>query len=295
MPPIRYTRDHWFMRTARTLPVVAMAAVVGGAVGGFSVYAIFLALTESPNAVALKAAATQTADSRPQNSAAPIRTIGTPPPNVTESPTLPTQPPQQAQAAPVPQTIASSPSVPQSAASSPPVPQAAASSASDPQTAVSVQTPAAQTPWPDALSRAHPTPPQTATAAPVTAPPAGSESVAVASSKPMPTKPAPPKRRVASRKPFSAPNQNAANQSNRETAARSQPVYDYYDNDNRYGDRYGDNRYGDAAPAPRGRIVVRRLSRDGYYQSDAPPPPQPAPPGLFGGFFGGGDRGGDWR
>src|ERR1700722_10768872 len=83
-----YKKDGWFMRTARTLPVVAMAALTGGAIGGFSVYAIILALTESPGtgAVALKTEATQPADTRPQNAVPPIRTIGTPPPNVSAPP-----------------------------------------------------------------------------------------------------------------------------------------------------------------------------------------------------------------
>jgi hypothetical protein len=277
-----YTNDGWFMRTARTLPVVAMAALTGGAIGGFSVYAIILALTESPGtgAIALKTEAT-TADSRPQNAVSPIRTIGTPPPNVTEPPALPAQPPQQAQAAAVPQ-------------------QAPTSQTQTPQTS-STQTPSPQspqTPWPDALSRAQPTPPQAgataATPPPVSTPSVGAETVNAAQSKPVPVKPSPQKRRVVSRKPSPAPNQ-----SNSEMAARSQPVYDYYDNnnDNRYGDSYSNNRYGDAVPAPsrtgrhvtvidssRTRIVVQR-----------PLPPQPAPPGFFGGgFFGGGDRDG-WR
>jgi hypothetical protein len=90
-------------------------------------------------------------------------------------------------------------------------------------------------------------------------------------------------------------------------AARSQPVYDYYDDNDR-----------DAVAAPRGpnsppldlnrlaraarhakttRFVVRRQSPDIDYQSDAPRretrpilPPQPPPPGLFGG-----DRDDGWR
>jgi hypothetical protein len=279
MQRVSYTNDRWLTRTARTLPVVAIAALTGGAVGGFSVYAIILALTEAPNmdTAAMKTAAVQSADIRPQNAPTPIRTIGTPPPNVTEPPTSPGQPPVQ-QSAPVSQIDVSQTPAPQNQV---------------PQNPVS-QNPA---PWPDALSRAHPTPPQPAATAenraPVSAPPAGSDSVAAAQSKPVPPKPVPQKRRVVSRKPLPAPNQG-----NSEMAARSQPVYDYYSNNNynRYSDNYGDNRYGDATPAPRGRIVVRRQSRDGYYQTDARlPPPQPAAPGFFGGgFFGGGDRYG-WR
>jgi hypothetical protein len=263
-----YTNDRWFMRTARTLPVVAMAALFGGVIGGFSVYAVILALTETPNAdiVAMKAGATQSVDSRPQNAASAIRTIGTPPPNVTEAPALPAQPPQQAQAAPVP---------PQTPTSQNPAPQNPA-----PQTPA-FQTPASQTPWPDALSRASPTSPETAVTPPVSASAAGSENVNAAPTKPVPPRPSPQKRRVVSRKPSPAPYQSTPYQSNGETAARSQPVYDYYNDNNRYGDnrwgdnRYNDHRYGDTTSVPRGvnggtRIVVRR---------QMVPPAQPAPPG----------------
>jgi hypothetical protein len=295
-----YTNDRWFMRTARTLPVVAVAALTGGAIGGFSVYAIILALTESPGtgAVALKTEATPTVDNRPQNAVSPIRTIGTPPPNVTEPPALPAQPPQQAQAAPGPQ---------QTATSQTPTPQTPT-----PQTPTP-QTPTPQAPWPDALSRAHPPPPQGGATAetppPVSSPSAGSETVNAAQSKPVPPKPLPQKRRVVARKPSPAPYQSTPYQSYGETAARSQPVYDYY----------GGNRYGDAVDAPpqdlnrssrvgsppnamanyggKTRIVVRRQGRDGDYQADVPRqlPPQPAPPGLFGGGFGGGYRDDGWR
>ncbi len=260
-----------FTRTAGTLPIAAIAALLGGAIGGFSVYAVSLALTDTP--MLPHEAAGQIADNSPQHAASPIRTIGTPPPNVTE----------QIQAIPAPQT----------ATPETPTPQSPTAQGSQGQTA--------QSPWPDALSRSHAAPSQPEATAetppPVAAPPAASETVAA--SKPEPLKPAMQKRRVVARKPLSAPNRTD------ETAARSQAVYDYYDDD-RDGDAVSGQRAGNSAPldlnwlarAARhtrsARVVIRRGSED---QSELPQrearpmlPPQPPPPGLFGG-----DRDDGWR
>lgn len=49
MPPAPYPNFRWFFRTVRVLPVVAVAALAGGIIGGFSVFAIDLALTAPPN------------------------------------------------------------------------------------------------------------------------------------------------------------------------------------------------------------------------------------------------------
>lgn len=49
MPPAPYPDFRWFFRTLRVLPVVAVAALAGGIIGGFSVFAIDLALTAPPN------------------------------------------------------------------------------------------------------------------------------------------------------------------------------------------------------------------------------------------------------
>ncbi len=49
MPPAPYPDFRWFFRTLRVVPVVAVAALAGGAIGGFSVFAIDVALTAPPN------------------------------------------------------------------------------------------------------------------------------------------------------------------------------------------------------------------------------------------------------
>jgi hypothetical protein len=305
--------NYRFTRVVRTAPVVAMAALLGGAIGGFSVYAVSLALTDTPphSTVAMKTdpdparplphdAGAQTADGPAQNAVSPIRTIGTPPPNVTGPSASPAQPSQQIEA----QQVQTPPLV----APVNPTPQAP----SLPTAASQTQT----TPWPDALSRAHPASPQPAVTAetqpPVSTPPAAPETLAAAPSKPVPLKPLPQKRRVVSRKPSPAPNRNGD-----ELATRSQPVYDYYDDNDRDGDAVTSrgansppldlNRLARAArhakitghDAAATRVVVRHQSLDSEEQIEVPRetrpmlPPQPRPPGLFGGIFGGGDRNDD--
>ena len=49
MPPAPYPDFRWIFRSLRALPVVAMAALIGGIIGGFSVFALDLALTAPPN------------------------------------------------------------------------------------------------------------------------------------------------------------------------------------------------------------------------------------------------------
>ncbi|MGA8356887.1 MAG: hypothetical protein WB772_05995, partial [Xanthobacteraceae bacterium] len=49
MPPAPYPDFRWFLRSLRVLPVIAIAALVGGIIGGFSVFALDLALTAPPN------------------------------------------------------------------------------------------------------------------------------------------------------------------------------------------------------------------------------------------------------
>src|ERR1700749_3535043 len=48
MAPARHD-FRWFLRTVRVLPVVAVAALAGGVIGGFSIFAINLSLTAPPN------------------------------------------------------------------------------------------------------------------------------------------------------------------------------------------------------------------------------------------------------
>lgn len=49
MAPPPYPDFRWFLRTLRVLPVVAIAALAGGIIGGFSIFAIDLAVTAPPN------------------------------------------------------------------------------------------------------------------------------------------------------------------------------------------------------------------------------------------------------
>ncbi len=49
MPPAPYPDFRWFFRTLRVVPVVAVAALAGGIIGGFSVFAVDVALTAPPN------------------------------------------------------------------------------------------------------------------------------------------------------------------------------------------------------------------------------------------------------
>ena len=44
MPPAPYPDFRWFFRSLRVLPIVAIAALVGGIIGGFSVFALDLGL-----------------------------------------------------------------------------------------------------------------------------------------------------------------------------------------------------------------------------------------------------------
>src|SRR5438046_2440396 len=48
MPLADYPDLSWFIRAVRVLPVVAVAATVGGIIGGFTVFAIDSALTWQP-------------------------------------------------------------------------------------------------------------------------------------------------------------------------------------------------------------------------------------------------------
>ena len=49
MAPAPYPDFRWLLRTLRVLPVVAIAALAGGIIGGFSIFAIDLAVTAPPN------------------------------------------------------------------------------------------------------------------------------------------------------------------------------------------------------------------------------------------------------
>ena len=49
MAPPPYPDFRWFFRTLKVVPVVAVAALAGGLIGGFSVFAVNLAVTAPPN------------------------------------------------------------------------------------------------------------------------------------------------------------------------------------------------------------------------------------------------------
>ena len=130
MPPLPYADFRWFFRSLRALPVVAIAALVGGIIGGFSVFALDLALTTPPNHEAGAEVGKINGEKASESTAAA-------PAAGTSSP-------------PVPQQEAAS-NAPPSIAAPQPVPQAQAQTAP----AIAVTPPLApqQTTWPDALSR----------------------------------------------------------------------------------------------------------------------------------------------
>ena len=314
----------WFSRSVRVMPVIAVAALVGGAIGGFSVFAVDTALTALPQeqngAVAAKPA--QTADATkalpwaassqpdagsPQTASNPIRTIDGP----------------ASASAPVVASVAapSTAAGPQQAQTAPTAP---ASTQLQTQAQPAPAVPGPQTPWPDALSRSQPAAPaatEAATPPPGPAAPVvsdarandngGSTNGASTAAKPPvaphsgsatagTAKTQPAKRRViVSRKepPMPATSNNAGDA----WASRERPVYDYYGD---AGDRYDQDarrpRIGYGAPydntrnarnaMPNTRPYARRVidNSDQVYpvRGAAPLPPPPPPPSFFGGLFG---------
>ncbi len=287
MPPAPYPDFRWFFRPLRVLPVVAIAALVGGIIGGFSVFALDLALTTPPNRD-VGAEAGKINGEKTSESAAAVPAAGT-------------------SAPPVPQEAASN-APPRSAA---PQPAAQSQEQSAAPIAVTPPLPPQQTSWPDAVSREHKSTADTAASATPPAAPAAApgapqqvpvmQTARVPGSKTeQPTKaevarkPIPAKRRVATKRNA----EPAASDSAEASARTSRPVYDSY------------RRSDDASPADarvryeysNRRHSVRHeradddddRSSDGYAdQSDRRDdtlPPQPAPPPLLFGLFGGGDH-----
>ena len=132
MPPAPYPDFRWFFRPLRVLPVVAIAALVGGIIGGFSVFALDLALTTPPNHD-VGAEAGKINGEKTSESAAAVPAAGT-------------------SAPPVPQEAASATRRRGSAA---PQPAAQSQEQSAAPIAVTPPLPPQQTSWPDALSREH--------------------------------------------------------------------------------------------------------------------------------------------
>ncbi len=285
----------WFFRTVRVLPVIGIAALVGGMIGGFSVFAIDLALSPAPSHD-VRADAGKTNEPK-ANGNAPMRTFdasGYTPVAGTSAPATPAQANSTARPSPAASTQAA---------------QAA------PQITVTPPLPAQQKVWPDALSRQHQVvsseaqsetvksqvAPENPPAAPTQA--AGDHAIAPQPASPDhdAQKPAPATRRVAiKRNPRPGRNKSAAEASSRD----GRPVYDYYDRDDT---RTASDEEGNAGASYKTAKpgYVRRWQRpevrdsedrsddrsaDRSDEEDDAMPVQPAPPpppffGLFG--FGG--------
>ena len=173
-----YSDVSWFLRAARVVPVIAGAALLGGVIGGFAMFAIDSALTWD-------SAPQSRPDARAENAASavnpqpnkPVRIVGgaIPDPSAGMSGPPPAQQPQfsapgQSQTQVSPQLLTAKPLGPASHLQSQTAPTAAPASTSknqitnQPQVQTTVQTPVQtpkapaaqqQTRWPDALSRAH--------------------------------------------------------------------------------------------------------------------------------------------
>jgi hypothetical protein len=296
--PAPYPDFRWFVRTVRVLPVVAVAALAGGLIGGFSVFAVDLALTAPPSRDAGSEGGKINAEKATESGAAAAPAAGT------------SAPPVPAQTAP--NGTAQTGGI----AGSQPMPQTAAQTA--PQISVTPPPSPQQTSWPDALSRDHK--PVTDTAA-STPPPAMSQPGAAPEQAPATQaardragaseqmaktedarSPVPVKRRAALKR-TAAP---AANGNVAEEAAspNGQRVYDYYgraaastpDARARYDRPRDDSQDWRMSvrhqPADREDRSVDADSGRSEADGDAMPP-QPAPPPLLFGLFGGGDRSDD--
>jgi hypothetical protein len=174
MPPAPFPDFRWFFRIVRVLPVVAVAALAGGIIGGFSVFAIDLALTAPPNHGSPAEPGSKLASKAVNNnvaaSPAPMRTFDPATPTVAAaaSPT-----PAPAPAAPMPAGSVPAPGSGHDVSPAQPVAAAKTSTQSaatneaitvvHPQTTLSAEqsqgtvavAPSARTSWPDALSREH--------------------------------------------------------------------------------------------------------------------------------------------
>jgi hypothetical protein len=177
MPLAAYPGVSFFIRAVRVLPVIAVAAAVGGIIGGFTVYAVDSALTwpqpssQRPDVRADNQSGSQSSAAVEQEKMRPVRIVGGAIPDPSAGMSAP-PPAQSRQSAPQQSVTQQNPAQlsPQILAAKPLGPPAPlqAPGASQPQAAKSVQTekvPAAppstaattqqSTRWPDALSRAR--------------------------------------------------------------------------------------------------------------------------------------------
>lgn len=325
MPPAPYPDFRWFFRTLRVLPVVAVAALAGGIIGGFSVFAIDLALTAPPNhgipPEPGSKLASETTNDNADASPARMRTFDAATPSAAAA--------VGAAPATSPASVVSNSNLPPvsepaplSASDVPPAQPAAAAMTSTqsglangaitvvrPQTILSGEQPVApaqvappeRTAWPDALSREHKAVPSETTAA--TGAPAATEpqQAAVQAAQKPDTKAQTTKRRVAIKRPRT-PNEQPAEM----TSRNARPIYDDYSRQNSRQDDAERAEHRTAKP----QYAVRRLPpayteqsserADGrlYDRADDQSdddgsdalPAQPPPPLPFFGLFGGGDN-----
>ena len=171
----------WFLRAARVLPVIAGAALLGGVIGGFAVFAIDSALTWEPLTREPVSPPRPDARADSQTSAVvaqtkPVRIVGGAIPDPSAGMSAPPPVPQQRSAAPpaqspaqiTPQLLTPKPLGPasglQTATAGPAAPKEQNQTTNQlpvPTQAAITQQPALQpatqqpTRWPDALSRAH--------------------------------------------------------------------------------------------------------------------------------------------
>jgi hypothetical protein len=165
MPLADYPDLGWLIRAVRVLPVVAAAALVGGIIGGFTIFAIDSALTWQPRPD-LRADNQATAEQ--QQATKSVRIVGgaIPDPSAGTSapPPAPQQRPASAQPAQMPaqlltpkplgaaQPLTQTKTQAQTPQSQPPAASAQQIPSQIPNTAATQQQ---STRWPDALSRAH--------------------------------------------------------------------------------------------------------------------------------------------
>lgn len=180
MPRGGYIDVNWFVRAARVMPVIAGAALVGGMIGGFAMFAIDSALTWEPvSQPRPDARAEGQASAMVAQTTKPVRIVGGAIPDPSAGMSAPPRPRRSSSAAPPaqisPQLLTPRPLgpasqlQPQTAGPTSGAPQPQNQTANQAQAPVQARAQAAtvtsqQLRWPDALSRAHQNPSNTANA-----------------------------------------------------------------------------------------------------------------------------------
>ena len=146
----------WFLRAMRVLPVIAGAALIGGIIGGFAMFAIDSAFTWEPVSQRPEARADNQANAAEQRATRPVRVVGGAIPDPSAGMSAPPPQPRRSSAPAQPQIssqlLAPKPLGPASQLQ--PQNQTANLKARV-QTQNAAATPQQPTRWPDALSRAH--------------------------------------------------------------------------------------------------------------------------------------------